>query len=88
MCGVQKLVRREVMIGYWIVLRKIIRPVMYSPFPIVIQVARFGTIFEPMVFHIPGFGTFRLNKQADDSNACFAIRLKGVSIFRLRVVHG
>ena len=35
------------------------------------------TIFEPMVFLIPGFRTFLLHKQVNDSNACFAFQLKG-----------
>ena len=48
----------------------------------------FCTIFEPMVFHIPGFGTFWLNKRANNSNACFAIQIKGITTFWLRVVHG
>ena len=90
LCGVQKLVFHEVylleiplphyfMIGWRMVLLKIIRPVMYSSLPIGIKAAHFCTIFEPMVFHIPGFGTFWLHKQVDDSNACFVVRLKGVS---------
>ena len=99
LCDVKKLVHHEVylleilvthyfMIGWWMVLRKIIRPVVYSPFPIGIQVANFCTIFKPMVFHISVFGTFRLHKRVDNSNACFAVRIKGVSIFWLWVVHG
>ena len=39
--------------------------------------AHFCTIFEPMVFLIPGFRTFLLHKQVNDSNACFAFQLKG-----------
>ena len=50
--------------------------------------AHFCTIFDPVVFHIPGFGLFRLHKGAGDWNACFDIRLKGVYIFWLQVVHG
>ena len=88
LCGLQKLVCREVylleilvpqyfMIGWWVVFCKIIRPVMYSLFPIGVWLAQFFTIFEPMVFHIPGFRTFWLNKQANDSNTYFSFRLKG-----------
>ena len=82
------LVPHYFMIGWWMVLRKIIRPIMYSPFPIGSKVAHFGTIFGPMVCHIPGFGTFWLHKQADNSSACFAVQIKGVSIFSLQVFHG
>ena len=50
--------------------------------------AHFGMIFEPMLFHIQLFVMFWLHKQAENSNACFAFRLDGVSIFWLRLVHG
>ena len=45
-------------------------------------------IFEPVVFLIPGFGTFWFHKREDDSNAYFSVRLKGVYILWLKVVHG
>ena len=41
-----------------------------------------------MVFHIPGFGTFQLHKRAYDYNVGFSVRLKGVDILWLQVVHG
>ena len=50
--------------------------------------AHFCTIFEPMLFHIPVFGTFWIHKRADNSNACFDVQLKGFSILWLHVVHG
>ena len=46
----------------------------------------FFTIFEPMVFHIPVFETFWIHKRGR-FQACFSVRLKGVSFFWLRVVH-
>ena len=45
-------------------------------------------IFETMVFHILGFGTFLLHKLAEDSIAGFSVQIKGVVIFYLQVVQG
>ena len=41
-----------------------------------------------MVFNIPGFGMYCLHKQVDDSNNCFAVRLKGAAVLWFRVVRG
>ena len=47
----------------------------------------FCTTLEPMVFHIPGFGTFWLHERAENFNVYFAVWLEGVDILWLRVVH-
>ena len=44
-------------------------------------------IFDPVVFHNPEFGTFQLHKREENYNAYFDVRLKGVSILWLRLVH-
>ena len=67
---------------------EIIRPVIYSLFPIGIEVAYFCSILGPMVSRVPGFGLFRLHERADDANAGFSVGLEGIAVVWLRVVHG
>ena len=99
LCSVQKLFCRclyllgvlipnNFMISWWMIFCKIIRQVMYSLFPIGIEVARFCSILIPMVYNVPVFEIFWLHERAYNSNSSFAVILEGIAVFWLQLFHG
>ena len=63
------------MIIWWMMFHEIICPVMYSLFPISIEVYHFCVVLYSVVSHVPVFGMFRLHEISDDANSIFLLDL-------------
>jgi hypothetical protein len=56
------LVPHEFMVGWWMMLGKIIGPVAFAGLPYEINLSLLDAVFNPMIPHVPGLGFFRFDK--------------------------
>ena len=50
--------------------------------------ANLCVVIKPVVYHVPGSGTFWLHERVDDAKSSFDVVLEGNVVVWLRVAHG
>jgi hypothetical protein len=79
-------VTHDFVVCWWEVFGKIVGPVVYSFIPVGSDMLLEDPIFNPMISHVPGFGTFGLHERCDDTEGSRIVSFNGGRW--LRVTYG
>jgi hypothetical protein len=81
------LIAHELVVGWWVVLGKIIGSVSFAWGPKEIELTLCNAIFEPMITHVKGLGFFHANLSFEDTGGSGVVSFERSTSGRLFVTH-